>query len=418
MSSSPTVSTFVMAGGAGSRLHPLTARRCKPALPFGASHRLVDFVLANLVHSGLDDIRLLVQYQPAALVNHVQAHWMHAAPAAQRLSVVKPAPDAPWRGTADAVHSCLQLLQHQRPDLIAVFCADHIYRMDVRQMIAFHIDRDADVTIATLPVPLAEARAYGVVVTDAAQRVQAFQEKPADPPAAPDHPGRALASMGNYIFSAGVLRRALERMQQSGGVDFGHDVLPALLHRHRVLAYDFRSNRLPQAGARATGSDGAYWRDIGTIEAYFVAHFDTLGAAPRFALHDPAWPVAPLAGSERRPPADVRGGEAYECRLGAGSLIDRARLHHVIAGPGVQVAPDAQLDECILMEGCRVGAGSRLRRVIVDAGVEIPPGQVIGVDAQQDRRHFHVSESGIVVVADGSIGNTAPSSRYELQPLA
>ncbi len=412
MPNTSNVLTFVMAGGTGSRLQPLTATRCKPSLPFGRRHLVVDFVLGNLLNSGLDGIQLLVQYRPQSLVQHVRRQTF--LPWAQRGRVAvlpPPAHSGPegYRGTAHAVHQNLHRVHALRPDLVVVFGADHIYRMDVQQMIDFHLAQRADATVATLPVPLAQARGFGIVAVDAQQRARGFVEKPAQPAAMPGRPGHALASMGNYVFSAEVLADALARCDARGETDFGHHVLPRLLRSHRVMAYDFSTNQVPGV---APHEERGYWRDVGTVDAYFDAHMDTLGPRPRFDLGNLAWPAgapATAAQGEDLLPAEVVGGELHASSLGSGASVDHAVLRRTVAGAGAQVQRGAVLDGCILMAGSVVGAGARLSRVIVDEDNVVPAGEVIGHDAENDRRRFPVSPQGVVVVPRGYFA--APARR-------
>jgi len=273
---------FVLAGGEGSRLRPLTLERAKPALGFAGGYRLIDFVLSNLVNSGVDPIYVLAQYKPSSIVEHVAAVW------GPRIRPLLPARPEGYSGTATAVQQNMSVIERAAPDLVAVFAADHVYRMDVRQMAAFHRVRRAQVSIAAVAVPIESARAFGVIVTGSEGRVLQFQEKPRQPRPLPDHPDRAYASMGNYLFDPGVLAQALGEMQRRGGKDFGHDVLPRLPGRYRVFAYDLAENVLP--GVRPY-EEPAYWRDVGTVRALLAAREDVEGARPRFKLRNPSWPI-------------------------------------------------------------------------------------------------------------------------------
>ncbi len=284
---------LVLAGGEGSRLYPLTARHAKPALPFVNGYRIIDFVLSNLVNSGVSSIYVLAQYKPHSLIEHLNTAWANRFDGNKSsfLSVVRPKTDGseiPFRGTADAVYRSRQLIEQHRPDLVAVFAADHVYRMDVRQMADFHHERNADVTVAAVPVPIETASAFGVIVTGRDGEVREFQEKPARPAAIPGNPTRAYASMGNYLFDPKVLVHLLEDANRSGGSDFGRHILPRLPGRYRTFAYDFLSNVLPGVAA---DEEPGYWRDVGTPEALVAAQNDTLGARPRFALYNREWPI-------------------------------------------------------------------------------------------------------------------------------
>ena len=396
-----SVHAFVMAGGLGTRLQPLTSDQCKPALPFGADHRVVDFVLANLRNSGVGRASLLVQYEPGTLIQHVRRHWWCPRPDEARfeIDVAPPRPGsgpAGYRGTADAVHQNLFRLEAHDDEPVLVFGADHVYRMDVGPMLAFHRHSGADVTVATLPVPLAEASAFGIVEVDARSRAIAFHEKPRHPRPMPGRQGQALASMGNYCFRAGVLREALAHCIGDGLFDFGQHVLPLLLCTHRVMAYDFRAHAVP---GLADDEEAGYWRDVGTLDAYFEAHLDTLGPSPRFRLDNPLWPLQPPQAPHT--PARAAGTPLTHARLGSGAVVDHAQLQHAVVGRAARVGSGAVLERTLLLDGVVVGAGARLRNVIVDRDNVIPAGECIGFDAERDAARFPRSAGGIVVVPRG-----------------
>ncbi len=283
---------IVLAGGEGTRLRPLTLTHAKPALPFGGSFRIVDFVLSNLVNSGIESIYLLAQYKPESLIKHIDAKWKLAPDGQERfVRVVLPQQEhGGFRGTADAVHQNLDLIKLHAPDMVAVFAADHVYRMDVRQMVQFHSDCDADVTIAATQVPIEQATSFGVIAAGHDGEIWDFQEKPEAPIAMPSCPERAYASMGNYLFNTEVLVEALEHAVRIGETDFGGHILPRLIRSHQVHAYDFSNNRVP--GVQSHEEQG-YWRDVGTLDAYLSAHDDVAGSTPRFNLHNPHWPMVP-----------------------------------------------------------------------------------------------------------------------------
>lgn len=401
------VHAFVMAGGLGQRLQPLTADQCKPALPFGADHRVVDFVLANLRNSGVGQVDLLVQYAPGSLIQHVRRHGWSRPGADQRfqIDVAPPRPSSGppgYRGTADAVHQNLFRLDARDDAPVLVFGADHIYRMDVRPMLAFHHDTRADVTVATLPVPLAEASSFGIVEVDRSSRAVAFHEKPRQPRPMPGRHGQALASMGNYCFRAGALREALAHCIAEGQFDFGQHVLPLLLSTHRVMAYDFHTNTVP---GLAEDEEAGYWRDVGTLDAYFDAHLDTLGPSPRFRLDNPQWPLQPPQAPHT--PARAAGSTLSHARLGSGAVVDRAQLHQAVVGRGARVGSSAVLERALLLDGVVVGTGARLRNVIVDRDNVIPPGECIGFDPEHDAARFPRSARGIVVVPRGCFAAAA-----------
>jgi glucose-1-phosphate adenylyltransferase len=281
---------LVLAGGEGTRLYPLTAEHAKPALPFANGYRIVDFVLSNLVNSKISTIYVLAQYKPESLVRHIEAAW---APWFENgggmIKTLLPRSNrVPFRGTADAVGQCLDLLQAHSPELVAVFAADHVYRMDVRQMIAFHRAKCADATVAAIAVPVERASAFGIISTQADGRVAAFREKPHDPPTLPRDPSRAYASMGNYLFQPDVLEKALIEARERGETDFGRDVLPRLCARARMYAYDFSDNQVPGV---QDFEERAYWRDVGTLAALAAAQQDAMGHRPRFNLWNRHWPI-------------------------------------------------------------------------------------------------------------------------------
>jgi len=283
---------LVLAGGEGTRLYPLTARHAKPALPFANGYRIIDFVLSNLVNSGVSSIYVLAQYKPHSLIEHLTAAWAPQFNAKDCfLTVILPGRESgagSFRGTADAVYQNLHLIERHRPDLVGVFAADHVYRMDVRQMAGFHTGRNADVSIAAVPVPIEYASSFGVMVTGRDGRIHEFQEKPAQPVPMPADPNRAYASMGNYLFSSSVLGDLLEEANGRGGCDFGQHIMPHLPGRYRTFAYDFMNNVVPGI---APHEERGYWRDVGTVEALVTAQRDILGPQPRFNLHNHKWPI-------------------------------------------------------------------------------------------------------------------------------
>jgi glucose-1-phosphate adenylyltransferase len=286
------VVALILAGGNGTRLHPLTVEHAKPALPFAVGYRIIDFVLSNLVNSQITSIHVLAQYKPRSLIEHIRTAWApwSRGPDA-RIAVVLPQTDAEpgmFRGTADAVYQNLDIIDRHKADVVAVFAADHVYRMDVRQMVSFHQERDAEVSVAAVPVPIERASAFGIMVTDPAGELRDFQEKPEWPAPMPTNPSRAYASMGNYLFNAPALVELLEEANQRGETDFGCHIMPRLRYSYRAFAYDFSGNKVP--GVQPY-EERAYWRDIGTIEAYEAAQRDVLDPLPRFSLVNPNWPI-------------------------------------------------------------------------------------------------------------------------------
>lgn len=411
------VLAFVMAGGEGSRLHPLTADRCKPSVPFNGKHRIVDFVLSNLVNSEIYSIYLLVQYKSQSLIEHVRQSWTMTRFIPHHFVTVVPPQmlnGRQWfQGTADAVYQNLHLMESFQPDLVAVFGADHIYRMDVRQMIQFHVRNQADVTVATLPVPVAQSSSFGIANVDDRQRIREFVEKPPIARSMPGKPGYALASMGNYIFSAEVLLRELRRAHETGESDFGRHILPRMVKSHRLMAYDFHDNVIP--GVHPYEEHG-YWRDVGTIDAYFEAHFDTLGARPRFRMTNRYWPI--YASPDQAESAQIEDGTIHHSTIGSGSIINGGRLDHAMLRRSVHVEEGAVLEHCIVMERSVIGRGARVRRAIIDQDNHIPPGETIGYDLERDRQRFHVSEGGIVVVPKCAFPAVSSSARVQDRELA
>lgn len=397
------VMAFVMAGGEGSRLRPLTADRCKPAVPFGSRYRIVDFVLSNLANSDIRSIYLLVQYMPQSLIEHIRKAWTVSALFSEQFVTVVPPQmtkeHMQFGGTADAVYQSLNLMNMHRPDLVAVFGADHIYRMDVRQMVRFHCENEADVTVAALPVPLDQVSSFGIIETDAAGRIQGFQEKPAQAKPMPNDPRRAYASMGNYLFGADLLREALEEAHRRGETDFGRHVLPRLSQTQRVFAYDFSTNVVP--GTKSYEEAG-YWRDVGTLDTYFEAHMDVLGIEPCFDAFNPQWPI--YSSHYQGPTARVIRGSLDNVLLGAATIVSDATIRNSLLRREVVVEPGAVIEDCVIMDYVCVGAGARLRHVIIDRHNKIAPGTQIGFDHERDRTAgYHITEGGLVVLPLGDV---------------
>ncbi|TWO72896.1 glucose-1-phosphate adenylyltransferase [Caenimonas sedimenti] len=415
MPANRNVLAFVMAGGEGSRLHPLTAERCKPAVPFNGKHRIVDFVLSNLVNSEIYSIYLLVQYKSQSLIEHVRQSWTMARFIPQHFITVVPpqmrrGPE--WfQGTADAVFQNIHLIESIQPDIVAVFGADHIYRMDVRQMIEFHVKTGAQASVATLPVPLHECDQFGIVEIDENHRITQFREKPKDAKPMPGSSTHALASMGNYIFNADVLLEQLHKMHESGDSDFGKHILPSMVTSHKLVAYDFATNVIP---GTEPYEEPYYWRDVGTIDSYFQAHFDTLGAMPKFRMTNRHWPI--YASPDQAESAQIENGVINRSIVGSGSIVDGATLDHAMLRRSVLVEPGAKLEHCIIMERSRIGRGAQVRRCIIDQDNDIPPGERIGFDAEQDASRFQVTPSGIVVVPAGHFPRRASGNSPYLAP--
>lgn len=397
-----TVLAIVMAGGEGTRLSPLTAERSKPAVPFNGRHRIVDFVLSNLINSKIYSVYLLVQYKSQSLIEHVRRTWvMSPLMPNQFITVVPPqmqrGPE--WfQGTADSVYQNMHLIQSMKPDLVIVFGADHVYRMDVRQMIQFHVDNQADATVAALPVPLSQVSSFGIVKTDGSGRIRDFQEKPAHADPMPGRADRALASMGNYVFNTELLLASLEKAHANGQHDFGKHVLPTLTDSHRVMAYDFATNKVPGVHDH---EEAGYWRDVGTIESYYEANFDTLGEQPRFSMHNPAWPIQ--ASPDHTEAAQLYDATIKGASIGAGVQVRRALIERSLLRRSVHVESNAEVLGSIVMDRTHIGEGARIRRAIIDSDNVIPAGMRIGYDLDADRQRFHVSDSGIVVIGKGQL---------------
>jgi glucose-1-phosphate adenylyltransferase len=388
---------MVLAGGEGSRLAPLTQERSKPAVPFGGRYRIVDFVLSNLVNSGIRSIYLLVQYKSQSLIEHINRSWVLSSIVPDHFITVVPPQmrEGPewFQGTADAVYQNLNLLAYHGPDLVAVFGADHVYRMDLRQMIDFHRDSGAAASVAALRVPVEQASAFGVIAVDQDGRIRDFVEKPQNPPTMPGDPTHCLVSMGNYLFNSDVLVKALHQSNERGENDFGRHILPRLIRSHRVYAYDFSTNHVP--GLREY-EEQDYWRDVGTIDAYFDANQDVLGAEPRFNLFNPRWMIT--SSNYQGPNAKIVDGTIRNCMLGAGVLIKGAKVVNSIIRREVVLEADVEIEDCIIMDYTVIRRGARLRRVIVDRYNTIEPDAAIGFDTEADRRSWFVTDSGIVVV--------------------
>jgi glucose-1-phosphate adenylyltransferase len=388
---------MVLAGGEGTRLMPLTAERSKPAVPFGGRYRIVDFVLSNLLNSGINSIYLLVQYKSQSLIEHIRNGWVLAPiQPSHFISVVPPQMrEGPewFQGTADAVYQNMNLIEPNAPDLVVVFGADHIYRMNVRAMAHFHAERNADITISALPVPLEDARSFGVIGTDPDGRVIEFQEKPDQPKPMPGDPTRAFASMGNYIFTTDTLLGPVRDACERGDKDFGRHVMPRLMRSHRVYAYDFSTNVVP--GLRPY-EEPAYWRDVGTIEQYYAANMDTLGLEPRLNLFNPRWPI--LSRDYQGPIAHILKARVENSDIAAGSLIHDAVIRNSLIRREVVIEEDVVIEDSIIMDYSIVKRGARIRRAIVDRVVAIDEGDRLGFDLDRDAGRHHVSENGIVVV--------------------
>jgi glucose-1-phosphate adenylyltransferase len=405
----PDVFGIVLAGGEGKRLAPLTADRAKPAVPFGGNYRLIDFALSNLVNAGYRQIVVLTQYKSHSLDRHISTTW--------RLSpllgnYVAPVPAQMRRGprwfsgSADAIYQNLNLLYDERPDIVAVFGADHIYRMDPRQMVDQHIESGAAVTVAALRAPLAEADQFGVIETAADGRtITAFREKPTDAVGLPDAPDKVFASMGNYVFSAEALIDIVTRdaEDEASKHDMGGSIVPALVESGAAHVYDFSRNEVPGASEVERG----YWRDVGTLDAFYDAHMDLISVEPEFNLYNREWPI--LTWPDPLPPAkfvfdedDGRRGTALDSMVCAGVVISGATVRRSVLSPGAHLHSYAEVEDSVLMQGVDVGQRAVVRRAIVDKNVRIAPGAEIGVDPVADRERFTISAGGVVVIPKGA----------------
>lgn len=403
MSGDPRVLAMVLAGGEGKRLMPLTADRAKPAVPFGGSYRLIDFVLSNLINAGLRRVCVLTQYKSHSLDRHITQTWrmptllgdyVTPVPAQQRLG-------PRWfTGSADAIFQSLNLVYDEEPDYVVVFGADHVYRMDPMQMIEAHIDSGAGVTVAGLRRPRSTASEFGVIeVASDGHRISRFLEKPLDPPAIPGSPDESFVSMGNYVFSTDVLLEALrvDAADPSSVHDMGGNIIPMLTDQGRAFVYDFSSNIVPGATAR----DSGYWRDVGSLDSYHDAHMDLVSVHPVFNLYNRRWPI--LSNIPPLPPAKfVEGGNAHESMVGAGSIVSGGHVRTSVIASNVIVETGSYVEGSVLMPGVRIGRNAVVRRAILDKNVIIPENAQIGVDLEHDRSKYTVSPGGIVVIGKGA----------------
>jgi glucose-1-phosphate adenylyltransferase len=392
---------MVLAGGEGKRLSPLTADRAKPAVPFGGTYRLVDFVLSNLVNAGYVKIVVLTQYKSHSLDRHIAQTWRFSAMLQNYVATV-PAQmrrGPRWfAGSADAVFQNLNLVHDERPDYILVFGADHIYRMDPRQMLQHHIESGADLTVAGVRAPLEAASSFGVIEPGPNGRIGAFREKPTDAVGLEDASDQVLASMGNYVFTARALIDAVtaDAADEASAHDLGGSIVPAMVERGVAAYYDFMANEVPGA----VESDRGYWRDVGEIDAYFDAHMDMISPVPKFNLYNREWPIytwhPPL------PPAkfviDELPGQAFDSMVSAGVIVAGGTVSGSVLSPEVRIERGALVQGAVLLDGVRIGRGAIVRNAILDKGVDVADGATIGVDLEADRGRFTVSNNGIVVV--------------------
>ena len=404
------VLVMILAGGEGSRLYPLTKHRAKPAVPFGGRYRIIDFVLSNFINSGFYRIKVLTQYKSDSLNRHISRGWrlnammgffIETVPAQMRTG-----PD--WfKGSADAINQNLESITAEMPSHVCVFGADHIYKMDVRQMLNFHIETDADCTIAAIPSAIMNASSFGVIGVDNEWRMIDFAEKPPDPKPMPGDPTKALISMGNYIFKTKILVEAIteDSKNPDSSHDFGKNIIPMLFPTSRVMVYDYARNIVPGMHERERG----YWRDVGSIDTYWECSLDLASVSPVLDIHNRHWPV--LTHTTPAPPAKFVFADAKTKRIGLatdslvseGSIISGGHINRSILSPNVRINSFAQVEESVLFDNVDVGRHSMIRRTIIDKNVQIPPYSQIGYDLEEDRKRFHVTENGIVVIPKGMI---------------
>jgi glucose-1-phosphate adenylyltransferase len=391
---------MILAGGRGERLFPLTKARSKPAVPFAGKHRIIDFVLSNFINSDIYAVYLLVQYKSQSLIEHMRATWRWRIGGSVKDTFITVVPPQQrlgenwYQGTADAVYQNLNVIRDFRPDLVAIFGADHIYRMDINQMVTFHLENRADATVAALPVPIAQASSFGVIETARDQRIVGFEEKPKNPKPMPEDPSRAYSSMGNYLFETELLvETLLEDSRRSTEHDFGRTIIPELFLERRVFAYDFLRNVIP--GVKPYEERG-YWRDVGTLRAYWEAHMDLLGPTPAFDLQNGQWPI--FGAVHNGPPVRFVEGEVRNALLGEGCVIEGGQIIRSVLGRAVRVGKGAEIQECVIMDHADIGAGAKLKGVIVDRFNVIPDGIELGTGSGRDEYRFFRDPSGLIVL--------------------
>ncbi|MGQ0503843.1 MAG: glucose-1-phosphate adenylyltransferase [Myxococcaceae bacterium] len=404
----PKLLAMILAGGQGTRLDPLTRERAKPAVPFGGRYRIVDFCLSNFANSGVYRMKVLTQYKSDSLNNHLSrawrmsaflGHYVEAVPAQMRTGT-------DWyKGSADAIYQNLNIITDEEPDNIFVFGADHIYRMDMRQMLQFHQDRKAECTVAAIPVPIEQGREFGIIDVGPNGEMRNFLEKPAKPPPMPGNPKMCLASMGNYLFSTESLVQAVagDAADERSVHDFGKSIISEMYKRSRVFVYDFAQNVIAGQGEKERG----YWRDVGNIDTYYQSNMDLVEVDPTFNLYNDRWPI--YTQNHNFPPAkfvfaDVenqRVGHATDSLVSEGCIISGSHVNRSVLSPKVRVNSFSEVSESILFENVQIGRRCRIRRAIIDKNVDIPPGTTIGYDLDHDRQRFNVTSEGVVVIPKG-----------------
>jgi glucose-1-phosphate adenylyltransferase len=392
--------TLILAGGQGERLYPLTKHRAKPAVPFGGIYRIIDFTLSNCLNSYLKRICVLTQYKSDSLDRHIRLGWnIFHYERGEFIFTIPPqfrASEKWYQGTADAVYQNIYTIERENTEYVLILCGDHIYKMDYSELLEFHVASGADVSVSTIEFPREAASHLGVLQVDENLRIIGFDEKPKDPKPMPHNPDMVLASMGIYVFKTPVLIRALlEDAETSSRHDFGRDIIPNLIGDKRVYAFNFKDRNQKEA---------KYWRDVGTLDAYFDANMDLIAVDPQFNLYDKEWPIRTYVRSY--PPAKTvfaleqegRVGMAINSIISQGSITSGGRVKNSILSPEVRINSYSNVEDCILMNGVDVGRHAKLRRVIVDKYVHIPPGVEIGYNPDEDRRRFTVTDSGVVVI--------------------
>ncbi|QPK79931.1 glucose-1-phosphate adenylyltransferase [Corynebacterium lizhenjunii] len=399
MKTQPNVLAIVLAGGEGKRLFPLTEDRAKPAVPFGGAYRLVDFVLSNLVNAGFLKIAVLTQYKSHSLDRHISQAWNLSGPTTQYIASV-PAQQRRgkrwYTGSADAIVQSLNLINDEKPDYVIVFGADHVYRMDPGQMVAEHIATGLECSVAGIRVPREEASAFGCIEADAAGTITNFVEKPDNPPSTPDDPSMTYASMGNYVFNADALKRALleDEKNEASAHDMGGDIIPYFVSKQQAHVYDFMANEVPGATER----DRGYWRDVGTIDSFYEAHMDLISVHPIFNLYNSKWPIHSTDSTNLPPAKFVQNGIAQSSMVAAGCIISGGTVRNSVLAEDVHVADGATVEGSVLMPGVRVGRGAVVRHAIIDKNVVVSEGAIIGVDRARDEERYTISAGGVVVV--------------------
>ncbi len=399
-----SVLALIMAGGKGTRLYPLTKDRAKPAVPFGGKYRIIDFTLSNLVNSGIYSIYVLTQFKSQSLVEHLKNGWQFGSLLRNQFITLVPAQmrvDENWyKGTADSIYQNIHLIERAMPDYVAIFGADHIYRMDISQMIAFHKEKNADATVSALSMDKIESCKFGCLEIDDTGKVKQFHEKPEVPVTIPNDPGKCLVSMGNYIFNTNIL---LEELKSDSVMntdhDFGKTILPDICHRMNVFAYDFKLNRVPGS---ITQEESNYWRDVGNIDDYYEANMDLKSISPKFNLYNDLWPLrtAELCS----PPVkfafndDDRRGMAVDSIISEGTILSGSRVYDSVLGRNIKVNSYCDIRDSIIFDKVEIGRECKIRRAIIDKYVRIPAKTLIGYDLQNDKQFYHVTESGIVVI--------------------